>query len=89
MHIISLPENIMDIEKIALIAQKISFAFEDLYPVKEKREKFYALFDRYLSGLDSSGTMHPYDAIILLARKFPEEFDMMVKEMEDSSLITD
>jgi hypothetical protein len=79
----------MDIEKISLMAQKISFAFEDLYPDKEKRELFNAIFNKYLSQFDSHGVMEPYDAIILLGRKNPEEFDRMIQEIKDLSLITD
>jgi hypothetical protein len=79
----------MDIEKISLMAQKISFAFEDLYADKEKREIFNALFNKYLSQFDPSGVMEPYDAIILLGRKNPEEFDRMIQEMKEISLITD
>jgi hypothetical protein len=78
----------VNIEEIALIAQKISFAFEDFYFNKEKRDLFNALFNRYLSSVDPSGSMEPYDAIILLARKDPGQFDLMVQEMKEFSLIS-
>jgi len=78
-----------DVEKVALIAQKISFAFEDHFPDVMKRKLFVALFDRYLSSVDPEGHMETYDAIIQLGRKEPAEFDRMVKEMKDRSLISD
>lgn len=79
----------MDMEKISLMAQKISFSFEDHYTDKEKTEIFNALFNKYLSPYDPDGVMEPYDAIILLGRKNPEEFDRMIQEMKDLSLIED
>jgi hypothetical protein len=78
-----------DVEKIALIAQKISFAFEDHYADENKRKLFLALFDRYLSPLDPTGSMETYDVIIQLGRKEPAELERMVKEMKDNSLISD
>lgn len=79
----------MDTEKIGLIAQEISFAFEDLYHDVDKRNKFTSIFDRYLVQMDPSGTMEPYDAIILLGRAKPEEFKQMLKELKEFSLIPD
>jgi len=78
-----------DFEKTALIAQKISFAFEDQYPDEVKRNLFVALFDRYLNPVDPEGSLETYDAVILLARKEPEEFERMIQEMKDKSLISD
>lgn len=77
----------MDIEKISLIAQKISFAFEDFYYDEKKRKLFISLFDKYLSQLDPSGLMEPYDVIILLGRKHPSEFKEMVREMKEHKLV--
>ena len=77
----------MDIEQISLIAQKISFAFEDSYSDENRRKLFVALFDRYLSPVDPAGIMEPYDAIILLGRKNHSEFKQLVKEMEDLGLV--
>jgi hypothetical protein len=79
----------VDIERITIIAQKITFAFEDLYLDKTKREMFIALFNRYLTPVDPAGVMEPYDAIVSLGRKEPEEFDRMIKEMKKHSLISD
>ena len=79
----------MDMEKITMIAQKISFAFEDLYGDKGKRAMFDALFNRYLSDVDPAGVMHHYDAIVSLGRTAPDEFDQMVKEMQKMELIAD
>ncbi|MBI5740757.1 MAG: hypothetical protein HZA16_08545 [Nitrospirae bacterium] len=76
-----------DVEKVALIAQKISFAFEDQYADVAKRNLFVALFDRYLNPVDPDGSMETYDAVIALGRKEPEEFERMLKEMKDKSLI--
>jgi len=78
-----------DSEKVALIAQKISFAFEDHYPDETKRKLFLALFDRYLSPVDPTGSMETYDVIIQLGRKEPEELERMLKEMRDNSLISE
>lgn len=77
----------MDTEKIALIAQEISFAYEDHYSDRKKQQLFHALFDRYLAPIDSDGSMDPYDAIVLLGRKNPDEFQLMVQEMKDAGLI--
>jgi hypothetical protein len=79
----------MDMERITMTAQKISFAFEDLYGDKEKRSLFGALFNKYLSDVDPAGAMEPYDAIVSLGRKAPEVFDQMVKEMHEMELISE
>jgi hypothetical protein len=77
----------MDMEKIAMTAQKIIFAFEDFYNDTEKRKLFAAMFEKYLSEVDPSATMQPYDAIVSLGRKSPDAFDRMVKEMVEAGLI--
>lgn len=77
----------MDIDKIGQIAQEISFAFEDHYSDADKRQTFDALFHKYLSQVDPDSTMVPYDAIIKLGRSNLAEFDLMVKEMKEKSLI--
>jgi hypothetical protein len=79
----------MDMEKIMMTAQKISFAFEDLYEDKEIRAMFDALFNKYLSEVDPSGVLVLYDAIVALGRKAPDEFDQMIKEMQEMKLISD
>jgi len=79
----------MDIDKISLIAQKISFAFEDHFSDKEKRSFFEEVFNRYLSPLDPAGTMVLYDAIILLGRKNPPEFDKMIRELKEHAMISE
>jgi len=79
----------MNIEQISLIAQQISFAFEDHFFNEGKRGMFHALFDRYLAPVDPSGRMEPYDAIVLLGRQSPREFENMVKELKDKDLICD
>jgi hypothetical protein len=80
----------MDIEayeKALQTAQKISFAYEDLFGDKSKRKIFGAIFDRFLLPVDPAGSMEPYDAIIALWRHSPDEYDQMVRELEKFSLI--
>ena len=77
----------MDMEKTGLIAQKISFAFEDYYSDIDKRKKFVAFFDKYLGPVDPGGALQPYDVMILLGRSNPEEFEKMVEEMKEQKLI--
>ena len=74
-------------EEISKIAQEISFAYEDLYHDMSKRKIFHTLFDKYLSPMDPGGNVHPYDAIIMLGRKEPAEFDRMVMELRENKLI--
>ena len=77
----------MDVDKISMIAQTIGFAFEDLFSDENKKNQFVAFFEKYLSPIDPGGSMEPYDAIIRLGRKKPQEFARMVKEMEEAGLI--
>ena len=77
----------MDLDKISLTAQKISFAFEDLFFDENKKNRFVALFEKYLEPIDPGGRMDIYDAAIQLGRKKPQEFDKMVKKMEEAGLI--
>ncbi len=81
--------DIMAYEKAQLIAQKISFAYEDQFGDENKRKIFAAAFERFLDPVDPGGTMHPYDAIVALWRVNPDAFDKMVKELEDASLLQD
>jgi hypothetical protein len=77
----------MEIEKISLIAQAISFEFEDMIADKDKKELFVAMFDKYLNSVDPGITTDPYDAIIALGKNQPESFDKMLKEMTEKGLI--
>lgn len=77
----------MDLDKIGLIAQEISFAYEDNFNNTEKRKKFDSLFDKYLLPIDPEAIMETYNAIIQLGRKNPSEFDCMLKELRKFSLI--
>ncbi len=79
----------MNFDHMALIAQKISFAFEDHFFDEKKRNIFTALFNKYLQPVDPSGAMEPYDALVLLGRQNPAEFALMVKDMKEKGLITD
>jgi hypothetical protein len=77
----------MDLEKVALIAQTITWAFEDQFFEKDKRRMFQLIFERYLNPVDPAGELEPYDAIIKLGRKSPDDFNKMVKELRDKGLI--
>jgi len=77
----------MDLDKISLVAQTISFAFEDFFFEEEKKNKFVEFFKKYLTPVDPDGSLEPYDAIIKLGRSNPSEFDQMVKEMQEAALI--
>ncbi len=81
--------DIAKYEDAALIAQKISFAFEDAFHDKEQRALFYMFFNRYLLRVDPEGDLPPYDAMILLWRTYPVEFEHMQKEMMDKGLLED
>ena len=74
-------------EKALLIAQKIGFAYEDLFGDVERRKLFEAIFERFLNPVDPEGKLEPYDAMVALWRQNPDGFDKMVKELKDSSLI--
>lgn len=78
----------MDIEKISLIAQEISFAFEDMFHNKSKKGIFVSLFNKYLNAVDPGITTDPYDAIIALGRKDPAAFENMLKELKKKNLIS-
>ena len=78
----------MNIEKMALIAQAISFEFEDQIANKDKKELFVSLFDKYLNKVDPGITTDPYDAMVALAKKHPDLFENMVKEMTERKLIS-
>ena len=77
----------MDIDKIALIAQDISFAFEDMIGDKDKKELFISLFDKYLNSVDPGITTDPYDAIVALGKKDPAAFENMVKEVNEKIMV--
>ncbi len=76
-------------EKAQLTAQKISFAYEDLFGDNDKRKIFEAIFGRFLNPVDPGGAMEPYDAMVALWRKNPDNFNLMVSELEKSSLMKD
>ncbi len=77
----------MDIEKIALVAQEISFAFEDTFHIKNKKDLFVAAFNKYLSDVDPGVTTDPYDAIIALGKKNPAAFENLVKDLQKNNLM--
>jgi hypothetical protein len=77
----------MEYEKIAMMAQTISWAFEDQFFEKGKRRMFQMIFEKYLNPVDPAGTLEPYDAIIKLGRKSPDEFERMVAELREKGLI--
>jgi hypothetical protein len=69
------------------IALKIYHAYEDFYLDKEKRKIFEDLFDRYLTKVDTYGTMDVYEATTALGLNYRLEFDQMVKTLKDHSLL--
>ncbi len=77
---------VMEHEKIAMLAQKISHTYEDVED-KVKRGQFEVLFDKYLAPVDTSGTMEPYDAIIKLGRKNPEALEKLLEEIDKLALM--
>jgi len=74
-------------EKALSTAQKISFAYEDVFGEEGKRKLFEAIFERFLDPVDPKGALEPHDAIVVLWRKSPDNFNHMVRELEESSLI--
>jgi len=71
------------------IAFKIAAAFEDLYFVPGKKNRFNSVFNRYLPMADPEGKMvEPYDAIVELGYKHRAEFDEMIDELKKLSLIS-
>ena len=81
--------NIDKYEEAAFIAQKISFAYEDVFYDKEKSKLFYTFFNSYLMRVDPEGSLVPYDALILLWRTYPDQFAQMLKEMTEKGLVPD
>lgn len=69
------------------LAFKIAAAFEDNYFAPAKRNAFNAVFNRYLPIVDPAAAMEPYEAIVELGYKHREEFDRMVQDLKDLSLI--
>lgn len=69
-------------------AFRIVAAFEDFYFEKDKKNIFVTLFNKYLSIADPEGEMEQYDAIVALGYRHRDEFDRMVKEMKERSLIS-
>lgn len=76
----------MDIEKISSFAQEISFTFEDVFHIKNKKDLFVEIFNKYLNTVDPGITTDPYDAIIALGRQDPAAFDNMLKELKEKDL---
>lgn len=77
----------IDLEMVMTTAQKISNSLEDNFFDLDKRKFFDAVFGKYLQSADPAGTMEPYDAIVILGRQEPDEFQKMVKELEGKGLI--
>ncbi|MBZ0157181.1 MAG: hypothetical protein K8I29_13340 [Alphaproteobacteria bacterium] len=69
------------------MAFRIAAAFEDFFFVPAKRNAFNAVFNRYLSLVDPEASMEPYEAAVALGHRHRSEFDAMVKELKDLSLI--
>lgn len=76
-------------EKALQTAQKISFAYEDVFGDEGKRKLFGAIFERFLDPVDPEGALEPHDAMVALWRKSPDDFDHMLRELKEASLIQD
>lgn len=74
-------------EDVKNIAMKIFHSYEDYYLDKEKRKIFEDLFDKYLTKVDTSGTMEIYDAAVNLAQQYRSDFDTMIKTLKEHSLL--
>ncbi len=79
----------MEIEEIGLIAQKISFAFEDDFIHLDKRKLYTVIFNKYLLEVDAGVMTDPYDAVVSLGRTKPESFDLLIKELKENGLVSD
>jgi hypothetical protein len=79
-------ETIVEIKNMAM---KIFNAYEDFYLDKDKRKIFDDLFDRYLTLVNMDRFMDTYDAIVSLGLTHRFEYDLMVKNLKDHSLISD
>ncbi len=79
----------IDIEKIGLIAQKISFAFEDDFHDLDKRKLYNTIFDKYLSEVDPGVMTDPYDAIVSLGRTKLESFEKFLEALKEKGLVSD
>lgn len=74
-------------EDIKNIAMGVFHSYEDYYLDKEKRKIFEDLFEKYLTKVDTFGTMEIYDAIIRLEQQYRGDFDQMVKTLKEHSLL--
>lgn len=74
-------------EDVKDISMKIHNAYEDFYLDKEKRKIFEDLFDKYLTMVDSHGTMDVYEAAIALSSQYRLEFEKMVNTLRENSLL--
>lgn len=70
------------------LAFKIIAAFEDEYFLPAKRNAFNAVFNKYLPLVDPQGSMDPYDASVELGYSHRAEFNEMIKELKEQSLIS-
>ena len=70
---------------------KIFNAFEDLYFEKDKGKIFDAVFTKYFTLVDVHIEQHMdlYDVLVLIRSRHPEQFDEMVRELREHSLISD
>jgi hypothetical protein len=75
-----------DLENMAM---KIFNAYEDFYLDREKSKIFEELFDRYLTAVDEDGKTEPYEALVSLGHKHPEDFEKMVITLKNQSLLPD
>jgi hypothetical protein len=76
-------------EGIKKVAMEIFHSYEDSYLDKERRKIFEDLFDKYLTKVDSTGTMEIYDAVLKLEHQYRSDFDSMIKTLKEHSLLAE
>ena len=76
-------------EDIKKVAMEIFHSYEDSYLDKERRKIFEDLFDKYLTKVDTTGTMEIYDAVLKLEHEYRGDFDSMIKTLKEHSLLAE
>jgi len=76
-------------EDVKKVAMEIFHSYEDSYLDKERRKIFEDLFDKYLTKVDTTGTMEIYDAVLKLEQQYRGDFDSMIKTLKEHSLLAE
>jgi predicted transcriptional regulator YdeE len=74
-------------EDVKKVAMTIFHSYEDSYLDKDRRKNFEELFEKYLTKVDTKGTMEIYDAVIKLEHQYRSDYDSMVKALKEHSLL--